>query len=167
MKFVFSKFDVTPSKSNNENFQVFRAQKVFGLCLYFLKTLKLFDVTPGQRKINQKCKYKGVFDVRLSQGKIEHPKFFKKRDPNGQKTKIFGFPTIRANIHTCFLPITNVYKTSLSIFNITFKLITCSMLPPFYGTYNSAVYHQKIKKKLLKLRLVSELSHRKSNYRFI
>jgi hypothetical protein len=114
-------------KSNNENFQVFWAQKVFGLCLYFLKTLKLFDVTPGQRKINQKCKYKGVFDVRLSQGKIEHPTFFKKRDPNGQKTKIFGFPTIRANIHTCFLPITNVYKTSLSIFNITLKLITCSM----------------------------------------
>ena len=68
-----------------------------------------------------------MFDVRLSQGKIEHPTFKKKRDPNGQKTKIFGFPTIRANIHTCFLPITNVYKTSLSIFNITLKLITCSM----------------------------------------
>ena len=55
----------------------------------------------------------------------------KKRDPNGWKTKMFGFPTIRANIHTCFLPITNVYKTSLSIFNITLKLITCSMLPLF------------------------------------
>jgi hypothetical protein len=81
MKFVFSKFDVTPLKSNNENFQVFWAQKVFGLCLYFLKTLKLFDVTPGQRKINQKGKYKGVFDVRLSQGKIEHPTFFKKKRP--------------------------------------------------------------------------------------
>jgi hypothetical protein len=144
MKFVFSKFDVTPLKSNNENFQVFWAQKVFGLCLYFLKTLKLFDVTPGQRKINQKCKYKGVFDVRLSQGKIEHPTFFKKRDPNGQKTKIFGFPTIRANIHTCFLPITNVYKTSLSIFNITLKLITCSMLPLFTVPGNFSILgHQK------------------------
>ncbi len=34
-------------------------------------------------------------------------------------------------------------------------------------TYNSAVYHQKIKKKNFKLHLVSDLSHRKSNYRFI
>jgi hypothetical protein len=75
------------------------------------------------------CKYKGVFDVRLSQGKIEHPTFLKKRHPNGYKTKIFGFVTIRTNIHTCFVPITNNYKTSLSIFNFTLKLITCSMLP--------------------------------------
>jgi hypothetical protein len=50
----------------------------------------------------KQCKYKGMFDVRLSQGKIEHPTFKKIRDPNGWKTKIFGFPTIGANIHTCF-----------------------------------------------------------------
>jgi hypothetical protein len=30
-----------------------------------------------ERSIKQR-KYKGVFDVRLSQGKIEHPTFFKK-----------------------------------------------------------------------------------------
>ncbi len=42
---------------------------------------------------------------------------------------VFGFVTIRINIHTCFVPIKNVYKTSLSIFNFTLKLITCSMLP--------------------------------------
>ncbi len=70
-----------------------------------------------------------MFDVRLSQGKIEHPTFFLKKDPNGQKTKIFGFLTIRANIHTCFFPLTNVNKTSLSIFYFTLKVITCWMLP--------------------------------------
>ena len=96
-----------------------------------------------ERSIKQR-KYKGVFDVRLSQGKIEHPTF-KKRDPNGQKTKIFGFPTIRANIHTCFLPITNVYKTSLSIFKITLKLISCSMLPLFTVPFSS---HEKTKQKI-------------------
>ena len=98
MKFVFSKFDVTPLKINNENFQVFWAQKVFGLCLYFLKTLKLFDVTPGQRKINQKCKYKGVFDVRLIQGKIEHPTFKKKID---KALRLFG-PNILESFHCYF-----------------------------------------------------------------
>jgi hypothetical protein len=76
-------------------------------------------------------KYKGVFDVRLSQGKIEHPTFFLKRYPNSYKTKMFGVVTIRANIHTCFVPVTNVYKTPSSIFNFTLKLITCSMLPLF------------------------------------
>ena len=34
-------------------------------------------------------------------------------------------------------------------------------------TYNSVVYHQKIKISFLKLRLESDLSHRKSNFRFI
>jgi hypothetical protein len=104
MKFVFSKFDVTPLKSNNENFQVFWAQKVFGLCLYFLKTLKLFDVTPGQRKINQKCKYKGVFDVRLSQGKIEHPTFKKKETLMVKKPKYLVFqPLEPIFIHVFYL----------------------------------------------------------------
>jgi hypothetical protein len=49
--------------------------------------------------------------------------------PNSYKTNIFGVVTIRANIHTCFVPVTKVYKTSPSIFNFTLKLITCSMLP--------------------------------------
>jgi hypothetical protein len=34
-------------------------------------------------------------------------------------------------------------------------------------TYSSVVYHKKIKIKIFKLRLVSDLSHRKSNYWFI
>jgi hypothetical protein len=42
-----------------------------------------------ERSIKQR-KYKGVFDVRLSQGKIEHPTFLKKIYPNSYKTKIFG-----------------------------------------------------------------------------
>jgi hypothetical protein len=42
--------------------------------------------------------HKGVFD-----GKIEHPTF-KKSHPNGYKTNIFGFASIRANFHTCFVP---------------------------------------------------------------
>ncbi len=70
-----------------------------------------------------------MFDVRLSHGKIEYSTFFLKSHPNGYKPKLFGFVTIRADIHTCFLPLTNVYKTSLSIFNFTVKLKTCSMLP--------------------------------------
>ncbi len=74
-------------------------------------------------------KYMGVFDVRLSLGKIEHPTFFLKSHPNSYETKIFGFVTIRANIHTSFVPLTIVYKTSLSIFNFAVKLKTCSMLP--------------------------------------
>jgi hypothetical protein len=77
----------------------------------------------------KKHKYKGVFDVRLSQGKIEHPTFFLKSHPNGCKTKPFGSLTMRANIHKCFVPFINVYKTSLSIFKFTVKLKTCSMLP--------------------------------------
>ncbi len=81
-----------------------------------------------ERSIKER-KYKGVIDVRLSQGKIEHPAFFKKSLPDGCKTKLFGSFTIRANIHTCFVPLINVYKTSLTIFNFTVKLKTCSMLP--------------------------------------
>ncbi len=87
-----------------------------------------------ERSIKQR-KYKGVLDVRLSQGKIEHPTFFLKRYPNSYKTKIFGVVTIRANIHTCFVPVTNVYKTPPSIFKFTLKLITCSMLPLFTVTW--------------------------------
>ena len=86
-----------------------------------------------ERSIKQR-KYKGVFDVRLSQGKIEYSTFFFLSHPNGYKPKLFGFVTIRANIHTCFVPVTNVYKTSPSIFNFTLKLITCSMLPLFTVT---------------------------------
>jgi len=31
--------------------------------------------------------------------------------PNDYKTNIFGFETIRATFHTCFVPLTSVYKT--------------------------------------------------------
>jgi hypothetical protein len=81
-----------------------------------------------ERSIKE-CKFKGGSMLDLSQGKIEHSTFFEKSHPNGYKPKLFGFVIIRANIHTCFLPLTNVYKTSLSIFNFTVKLKTCSMLP--------------------------------------
>ncbi len=78
------------------------------------------------------------------QGKIEHPAFLKKSLPDGCKTKLFGSLTIRANIHTCFVPLINVYKTSLTIFNFTVKLKTCSMLPistvPLGPWYTVAAY---------------------------
>jgi hypothetical protein len=86
-----------------------------------------------ERSIKER-KYKGVFDVRLSQGKIEHPTFLKKSHPNGCKTKLFGFVTIRANIHTCFVPLINVYKTSLSIFLFHCEVKNLFNVTHFYGT---------------------------------
>ncbi len=54
------------------------------------------------------------------------------------QTQTFWFCNIRANIHICFLPLPNAYKTSVSIFYFTVKLKTCSMLPiftvPFFVT---------------------------------
>ncbi len=70
-----------------------------------------------------------------SQDKMDGPsKIFWKGHPNDYKTNDFGLEIIGANFHTCFVPLTNVYKPSLSIFNFTLKLITCSMLPLFTGS---------------------------------
>ncbi len=62
---------------------------------------------PERERSNKNRSNKRVFDVWLSQGKIEHPTFFL-RNPNGYKTNLFGFATIRANFHTCFFTFNQV-----------------------------------------------------------
>jgi hypothetical protein len=65
---------------------------------------------------------------------MEHPRFFEKVTLMiTYKTNDFGFAIIVANFHTCFVPLTNVYKPSLSIFNFTFEVDKLFDVTPFYG----------------------------------
>jgi hypothetical protein len=52
--------------------------------------------------LNKALKNRGVFDVRPSQGNIEHPTHLKKKGPSHTKTTLFGFGMARTKIHTCF-----------------------------------------------------------------
>jgi hypothetical protein len=53
----------------------FKAQIPLGFGFFF-KNSKSVRSNPLECQTSTKqCKYKGVFDVRLSQGKIEHPTF--------------------------------------------------------------------------------------------
>jgi len=77
----------------------FESPNIMGDLWNFFKTSKVFDLTPRLINIEHTSANPQVFDLRPTQGKIEHRTFFKKKGPRDHNTIQFDVVTPRAIIH--------------------------------------------------------------------